>query len=312
MIRTFILLSLMLFSTNYPTVSQVPYLPLETEDNPETLKILSWNIYMLPYLSLFNSNNKRAHSIAEKLNESDYHIIVFQEAFSSKCRRTLAKGLLQKYPYQYGPANKNSLPFRTNSGLWIVSKMPLSELGQIQFSLCKGLDKIARKGAVLFEGTYNNSRFQLLTTHLQAAHCHSIRDKQCIEIKEKLLNPHYNEQIPQFICGDFNIDMDDDSNYQRMLKILDASNGEVTGDLKVTYDSENNNLAYKAKGKSKIIDYVLVRNSDLIDNIERKVHTFFASFGGRESHLSDHYAMEFTINFNPMPEAMPQHASMVE
>jgi hypothetical protein len=50
------------------------------------LKILSWNIYMLPYLSLFNDNAKRAKAIAERLNGSDAHILVFQEAFSSKCR----------------------------------------------------------------------------------------------------------------------------------------------------------------------------------------------------------------------------------
>ena len=104
------------------------------------LKILSWNIYMLPYISLFNNNDQRAKKIAEKLNNSDYQIIVFQEAFSSKCRYILAKQLSENFPYQYGPANKNILPFRTNSGLWIVSKIPLNKLDEFQFSICKGFD----------------------------------------------------------------------------------------------------------------------------------------------------------------------------
>jgi endonuclease/exonuclease/phosphatase family metal-dependent hydrolase len=261
------------------------------------LKILSWNIYMLPYISLFNSNDQRAKIIADKLKASDYQIIVFQEAFSSKCRHVLARNLSKSYPYQYGPANKNKLPFRTNSGLWVLSKIPLTELGEFQFSVCKGFDAVARKGAVLFEGRFNGAKFQLLTTHLQAENSHALRKRQCAEIKEHLLNPFFREDTPQFICGDFNIDMDDTSNYRQMLQTLDAKNGELSGNIKVTYDELNNNLAYNANGKRRIIDYVLVRNEGLIGKIERKVQTFFTNIGGRESNLSDHYAMEFSVNF---------------
>lgn len=257
---------------------------------------------MLPYISLFNQNDKRAKTIAAKLNNSDYEIIVFQEAFSLKCRRVLAKNLLAKYPYQYGPANKNILPLRTNSGLWVVSKIPLKQLGQFQFSTCKGYDRVARKGAVLFEGCFNDSKFQLLTTHLQADHTQAVRNQQCAEIKEHLLNPFFRNDTPQFICGDFNIDRNDESNYQQMIEMLDAKNGEISGNLKITFDKENNNLAYKAKGKSKLIDYVLVRNSELIDNIDRRIHTFFDKIGNQDSNLSDHYAMEFDIKFPNTPD----------
>jgi len=267
------------------------------QSRPSELKVLSWNIYMLPYISLFNKNDQRAKKIAEKLNDSDYQIIVFQEAFSSKCRTILAKKLSDNYPYHYGPANKNMLPFRTNSGLWIVSKIPLTKLEEFQFSICKGFDAVARKGAVLFDGEFNGAKFQLLATHLQADDSHALRDKQCTEIKEQLLNAFFSENIPQFICGDFNIDMDDTLNYWQMLQTLDATNGELSGDLKVTYDELNNNLAYNANGKSRIIDYVLVRNEGLIEKMERKVQTFFSEIGGNESNLSDHYAMEFSVNF---------------
>ena len=76
-----------------------------TENNK--MKVLSWNIYMLPYISLFNDNYDRANAIADELDNSEYHILVFQEAFSSKCRNLLAKRLRSSYPYQYGPANRN-------------------------------------------------------------------------------------------------------------------------------------------------------------------------------------------------------------
>lgn len=273
------------------------HLPVPRWSTSSELKILSWNIYMLPYISLFNDNDKRARAIAERLNGSDYHIIVFQEAFSSKCRNILSKILLERFPFQYGPVNESRFSLRTNSGLWIVSKFPLTKLDQVEFSKSKGYDVIARKGAVLFQGCFRGSKFQLLATHLQALDSQKLRELQCAEIREQLLNPYYREDTPQFLCGDFNIDMHDTADYHRMLQLLDATNGQLSGNMLVTYDEVENNLAYKANGKRKILDYALVRNEGLIEKLERKVQTFLSSFGEVESNLSDHYAMELCVNF---------------
>ncbi|MEI8087440.1 MAG: hypothetical protein WCG93_14620, partial [Paludibacter sp.] len=48
----------------------------------------------------------------------------------------------------------------------------------------------------------------------------------------------------------------------------------------------------------RVIDYVLVRNAELIHKIERKVQTFYSQVSGKATNLSDHYAMEFNVNFN--------------
>jgi len=253
---------------------------------------------MLPYLSLFNRNGDRARVIADKLHCSDYHIIVFQEAFSYKCRKILAKRLAKEFPYQYGPANKCLIPFRTNSGLWVVSKIPLTRMDMIRFSVNKGYDIIARKGAMLFQGDFQGAKFQLLTTHLQADNEHHVREKQCHEIKYHLLNQYYDPEIPQLICGDFNIDMHDRVNYQRMLHTLEAKNGVISGDVQFTYDEIENTLARSILGKKRVLDYILVRNGQWIEHIERKIQTFYTSIGQKPSNLSDHYAMEAHINFN--------------
>ncbi len=271
--------------------------PVQECKSENQLKVLSWNIFLLPYLSLFNNNSIRANAIADELENSDYHILVFQEAFSSKCRNILAKRLMKNFPYQYGPINKNRTPLKTNSGLWIASKIKLENLGEIEFKQKKGFDAIARKGAVLFQGEFHDIPFQLLTTHLQAEDADDLRAFQCQEIKEQLLNPHYHPKIPQLICGDFNIEMDDKHHYDKMLLTLDAQNGELSGNVKVTYDEQNNNLARKTTGRSRTIDYVLVRNTELLQNIERKVQTFLSRIGNMESNLSDHYAMEFCVSF---------------
>jgi len=295
------MLSLMLFymilATTNATSQSTQRAGNPTGDST-SLKILSWNIYMLPYVSLFNHNADRASVIADKLQHSDYQIIVFQEAFSNKCRNVLAKRLAKEYPYQYGPANKCLLPFRTSSGLWVVSKIPLKQLDRIKFSISRGFDMIARKGAVFFQGEFKGAPFQLLTTHLQADNSHLVREKQCREIREHLLNQYFNPNIPQLICGDFNIDMDDHVNYQSMLHTLGSNNGEISGDIKVTYDETDNNLARTTLGKKRVIDYILVRNEQWIERIERKVQTFYARIGQKSSNLSDHYAMEAVIHFN--------------
>jgi endonuclease/exonuclease/phosphatase family metal-dependent hydrolase len=279
------------------SAQQMKKQPIETTSHQ--LKILSWNIYMLPYLSLFNRNGHRAEIIGNQLMDSDYQIIVFQEAFSSKCRNILRKKLIEKYPYQYGPANATLWPFKTNSGLWILSTIPLKELKQIRFHTATGFDRIARKGAVLFEGIYNNMNFQLLATHLQSESPTKIAAAQCAEIAG-LLKEFYTPDKPQLICGDFNTEMSDTKNYRRMLKTLDADNGELDGKLKVTYDEENNTLAKRTNGKGEIIDYILTRNTHLIDHIKRNVIEFYHSELEYHSHLSDHYAMEATVRFAPV------------
>jgi endonuclease/exonuclease/phosphatase family metal-dependent hydrolase len=247
--KTFLIVLMILQIITEPLESK----PIGSEIVPsqsEKLKILSWNIYMLPGISLFNGNTKRAKLIAEKLHNTDYQIIVFQEAFSSVCRGILSKALKDTYPYQYGPVNKNHPPFKTNSGLWVVSKFPLEELDEIRYNVSKGYDKIARKGAAIFQGQFNGTEFQLITTHLQADATSEIRERQCNEIMDKLLNKYYQPNIPQIICGDFNIEMDNKKDYPVMLQTLDATNGEITGD-RTTYDEVFNTLGRKSEGKEK-------------------------------------------------------------
>ena len=112
-----------------------------------------------------------------------------------------------------------------------------------------------------------------------------------------MLNQYSNPIIPQFICGDFNIDRNDPVNYELMLHTLGAHNGEISGDVKFTYDEIDNTLVRKASGEKKLIDYILVRNQQWIGNIERKVQTFYEKIGHTPANLSDHYAMEANVYF---------------
>jgi len=272
---------------------------IEIENSNKDLKILSWNIYMLPLFNLLHGNCSRASIIAEKLYGSDYNIIVFEEAFDYRARRILKEKLQSKYPYIYGPANDSSFSFKISSGVWILSKIPLQKIKEIEYRKCFGFDAYARKGAVMFEGNWNGNDFQLVGTHLQADGYDEIRREQCREIAVSLLHKYAKPNVMQIVCGDFNIDKNDTANYHYMLKVLGVENGKLEGDLNTSYDEINNALAKRENGKKHLIDYVLIHNSHLIEYIQRKISIFRQYVGNKCTELSDHYAIEATVRFIP-------------
>lgn len=273
--------------------------PITVKQNE--LKILTWNIYMLPLCSRLHRNCKRAEVISKEITHYNYDIIVFEEAFDPRARKILRSQLKGDFPYIYGPANESPFSFKTSSGIWILSKVPLRQLEQIEFKNRIGIDAIARKGAVLFEGEWQGQPFQLLGTHLQNDSPDAVRYGQCHEISDKLLRKYAKEEVPQIVCGDFNIEFEDKENYGVMLSILDAKNGILHGDLQSSFDEVDNKLAYRKNGKKQLIDYILIRNSKSINNIDRKVSVFKNHLKDLISDLSDHYGIEATIHFNKRP-----------
>jgi endonuclease/exonuclease/phosphatase family metal-dependent hydrolase len=265
------------------------------EDKPD-LKILTWNIYMLPHCSWFHDNCRRARFIAGKLKYSEYDIILFEEAFDRRPRNILKEELESSFPYIYGPANYSFISVRANSGLWILSKIPLQRLEEIEFEYRYGIDAMSRKGAVLFQGLWNGQVFQLACTHLQADSPDLVRRKQCDEVAD-LLKKYSMEFIPQITCGDFNIEYDDQENYKSMLTSLDSENGSLSGELQSSFDEIDNELARKINGKSRLIDYILVRNANLFKSITRKVKVFKGIQNNKVFSLSDHYGIEAIIDF---------------
>ena len=169
---------------------------------------------------------------------------------------------------------------------------------EIEFTLSAGFDAFARKGAVLMEGQFHNSTFQLIATHLQDdEYPQSIRDQQLMEIFEKLIFPYSDMQTPQIICGDFNTDEKKVKNYTGMLTILDAENGEISGNMKVSFDDEANDAFKSSHPDPRLIDYILTRNSHFIQWISRKVAVLKCKWGKGSEYLSDHHGIEAVIIF---------------
>ena len=89
-------------------------------------------------------NNKRAAAIAAELLKQDFDILCFEKAFDAGAREVLWNELRARYPNKYGPAN-NGFSLKVNSGVWVLSRLPLTELGETQFHDCE-LAQLAARG----------------------------------------------------------------------------------------------------------------------------------------------------------------------
>lgn len=258
-----------------------------------SLKILSWNIYMLPRFIKNTGKLERAAKIGQNIQESDYDVIVFQEAFHKGARNTIKKYLEEKYPYMAGPANRQTFSLRTNSGLWILSKHPIEFSQEIKFKTKSGIDAFSRKGALMAQMCVNGQRIQIIATHLQSSGESWLKESQCVELTNRITDFYKIEGVPQIICGDFNIKKDAPIQYNNMLKILDAHDFEISGTQKFSYDRLNNDLHNDNSKKQDLIDYVLIRKNQSNVSFKNKlIKVFKNKWDAKHSDLSDHYAIE--------------------
>jgi endonuclease/exonuclease/phosphatase family metal-dependent hydrolase len=261
------------------------------------LRILSWNIAMLPLFEVLYSSDQRAKAIAKVLKGEEYDVIVFQEAFSPVSRRIIYSELGGLYPNQYGPANARP-GLKINSGLWVLSKMPLSIIQEIEFRDCGGIDRLSRKGALMLEGSVNNMNFQIIAPHLHSDESiQLIRSSQLKEIYENLIRPYSDPEIPQIICGDFNIDRNHTERYQEILDILGCEDGALSGEVKITFGFATSSINFETDNHPRQLDYVLTRNSSAIQRIQRRVSVLSDYWCKNSNSLSDHYGVEAVIEF---------------
>lgn len=259
------------------------------------LKILSWNIYMLPRHIKHTGKLPRAKEIGKLLRNCDYDIVVFQEAFHGGARRRIIKATKEVFPYRVGPANRHYFWFKTNSGIWILSRVPIKKIATIDFKECEGPDCWAHKGGLLVQGEKDGKPFQILGTHLEAGGPQTIRDGQYKELGD-LLDKNNTAGIPQFICGDFNTKNIDTTNYKLMLSSLKATDSLP----KMGNPGDDFVNRFKNKDRSRyVIDYVFCRNNSCqIISMRREMKIFRALWGKPENQeLSDHFAVEAEVEF---------------
>lgn len=276
----------------------------EYDQNKGDLKVLSWNIQMLPNtFRLFSKylrkkQRLRVPRIAEFCNEADFDLIVFQEVFDRGIRRKLKRLLLSEYPYHVEPVREKGRLI--NSGVLIVSKLPLKYLDHDVYDKGTGADKWASKACTLVEVRKSNHRIQLAGTHLQSGRDQEdrcCRNYQFHEIRD-LLDKHQTREVPVFVVGDMNTRRSNNDEYSTMLEVLDVRDFEL--DVENPYTIHPNN-SWISEAHPCQLDYILCQPNDAEINVRaQSILRPKAKVGEELIDLADHYAVmtKFEIIFN--------------
>lgn len=269
----------------------------------DTVKLVAWNVYMLP--TPFNTKSQllRARAITEILRKADYDVVVLQEVFKGKIFKYFIDSLKGTFPHFYTTPFKARF-LKTTSGLLVLSKLPIKQTASVLFEDCKGSDCIAQKGALLVEVEKNNKRVQIIGTHLQAEEndaAQVIRDKQYKQIAGKLMKPFERHNVPQVVAGDLNTSKYKDKAkfYDRMLKIFgaeDCARPHYRDKKLLSYDGSQNDVVRKVwKSTQDLLDYILVRKNKTSLRSLANIKIFRKQWRKENRDLSDHYAIEAMI-----------------
>jgi endonuclease/exonuclease/phosphatase family metal-dependent hydrolase len=284
---------------------------LYSQDSSETsyseLKVVSWNVQMLPnnfsFLSklLRKKQNIRAPLIIKHCINNNFDIIVFQEVFDLNIRRKLMKELKDSYPYQVKPFKGNKA-FVSN-GILIISKVPLKYIDHIIFKPGVTADRFAAKGCTLVEAQKDGSTIQIAGTHLQAGKSEKAqiqRDMQYSDI-HRLLERNKTQTIPVILLGDLNTKKSNSKDYSKMLECISMKDPTIKNKKLYTFDSNN---YWNKNASSSQLDYILIQHRKTDSRIvNTKILKPKFMFKGNQIDLSDHYAISaeiiFTKNSDP-------------
>ena len=259
------------------------------------VKVLSWNVYMLPSPIKKSLQGLRNQEIPAQLVHTDYDIMFFQEAFTGGFRKTMIKKLSYQYPYNFY-MKKSNLFQVFGSGVFVMSRYPFKIVDQLRYNSCATEDCFASKGTYVVELTMpSGKQVQFFPTHLQSQENKvAIRKAQLHQIRN-FMDKNSKRGVPQVLLGDLNI-AGGDSEFDEGQEILDMKATDLIGDLKTT--SARVNDCYKTPKNSKWLDHAWIDRKDYSAKSTLKVVPFDFKHDGKNCPLSDHHAVEAHLVFN--------------
>tara|TARA_B110000285_G_C15027085_1_gene564726 strand:+ start:197 stop:1057 length:861 start_codon:yes stop_codon:yes gene_type:complete len=253
----------------------------------KSLKIVSWNVFLRP--AILNDNQMgRVNNISKYLLSTEADVLVLQEVFHKKARKSLLKKLASSYRFQSKIGKRNF--FGVSSGVVILSKYKITEEHQLAFKKAKGSDKMAKKGAISTIIQFFNKRIQIIGTHLQSGSGLERKNIRKSQIKQ-LKSLEDTTTLTSLYVGDFNIENASEP-YEEMMLILGCVNNEINGENKTTSNFSDQEL-FPTEGKSKWIDFILLKkwrakSKKKVRFKNSKIECPKFMKGGRYSRLSDH------------------------
>jgi endonuclease/exonuclease/phosphatase family metal-dependent hydrolase len=266
------------------------------------LKLLTWNVYMIPKPIQCTKQGTRTKLIAKELSKIDHDLILMQEAFSLPFRRKISKALSKSHPYQDTLGRGGRGVKFLNSGLFILSRYPYKILGTAHFNLCTTYDCLAAKGVILVEIKHPSGKsIQVATSHLQSEGSVQAREARAYQFQviKQLFNTHREEGVAQILAGDLNVNgrrTGEGSEYLEALRVLEMTSGELEGQLQ--YSANFRIPCYKVSSTNGMswLDHVLIaENGSTTSVTSRKILPINGIMKGIECPLSDHHGVEAVI-----------------
>lgn len=260
------------------------------------MKVLSWNVYMLPKPIKNSLQKERTEAIPDFLKGSDYDVMFFQEAFIKRFRKAMIQKLGEKYPHYHYLKKASAVYPVFGSGVFVMSRHPFKVLDEVRYgSSCSGADCGAEKGTFLIEITLPDGKsVQFASTHLNAQRKPLVRKAQLAKAHEMFARAS-RAGVPQIFLGDLNI-VAHTEEFTDALELMQMNHLQLSGPIMVT--NARVNECYKTPKTKKWIDHVWIdRATSTEGSVMQVVPTEF-SYKGKRCPLSDHHAVEAELHFN--------------
>lgn len=230
-------------------------------DNANQLKVLSYNIWALPFIS---------KDIKERLNAipayiQGYDVVLFQEAFSDH-REAFLLELAKTYPYQTRMLDKDGINVH-DGGVIILSRFPILNEAQAIFPDCADADCLADKGINYAAVNKNGRVYHVFATHTSSfdtVAARSYRQKQFKQMQNFAVSLSIPVTETVIYGGDLNVNkLKFPDDYQNMLTNLQSSEPVYAGYTLATFDPRVNVHATStiSGGSVEYLDYILVSDS---------------------------------------------------
>ena len=223
----------------------------------EEIRLMTWNVFMLPK-PIKNSHQKvRSEYIGEYLWSSDYDVIFLQEAFSGGFRKTVNKHLMGRYHYTSRLKKKKVIYPFMNPGLVAYSKYPMKDIDHVYFDKCGKADCHSSKGAHLMEIELpSGKQIQIANTHMQSGGQEKYREirKRQLEQIQEMMKRNKKPGVPQLLVGDLNVDAIKGNEFSSTLDALGMNSvGETFQPLFAKDDSDTDSESNEKKPLSERI-----------------------------------------------------------
>lgn len=267
------------------------------------LKILLWNVWLLPSIITDGRSKERAGMISKLLN--DFDVVVLNEAFTNK--QAIMKDLVHRYKIRTPRTFYKLL----DSGLMVFSKYPIENIHFLPFSNLENWDQLSSKGVIKLTVNFGNSiKLDVYGTHLQAGSReidHQARLSQVNELNDFIKTHSHFNIYPIVFCGDLNCGPVLDRTFNHFPNHYDDANDARKRDSQYKKLVQSNKLnEIYSEGNEEDICRFLYKDG-LLGKLNNVNLSYINLRGPNDENLSDTspVLLEFEIINNEVTECKP-------